>query len=138
MPSAAYVGNAAEPAVSQNRVAASLVPDPERLPACEKVADPDSNADEQVEPLPVDLSRSAFGALLDTRGWTRPCKMARPIRVHLCVAVKAGRLLGATATTEPSDASTSRCIIRAVSRLPFEPDSALRKVNLTIDLAPDR
>jgi hypothetical protein len=137
-PAAAPMGNIAEPAVSQNQDETSLVTDPDRLPACERVADPDLNTDEQVEPLPVDLSRSAFGALLDARAWTKPCRMARSVRVHLCVAVKAGRLVAATATTEPNDASTSRCIIRAVSRLPFEPDSALRKVHVTIDLAPDR
>ncbi len=137
-PAAAPVDNINEPAVSQNQDVTPLVTDADRLPACERVADPDSKTDEQVEPLPVDLSRSAFGAVLDSRAWTKPCRMAHYVRVHLCIAVKAGRLLGATATTEPSDASTSRCIIRAVSRLPFEPDSALRKVHVTIDLAPDR
>ena len=111
--------------------------DPGSLPACDKVADPGSNPDENVEPLPVDLSRSPFGALLDTRTWTKPCRAAHPIRVHLCIAVKAGQLLGATATTDPSDDSTSRCIIRAASRVAMEPDAALRKVHLTVDLPPD-
>lgn len=114
-----------------------LVIEPEQLPACDKIADPESNPDEQVEPLAIDLSRTPFGALLDTRYWTKPCRAVHPIRVHLCVAVKAGRLLAATATTDPSDTSTSRCIIRAASKLPLEPEASLRKVHLTIDLPAD-
>lgn len=123
--------------VPQPRAIEPLAVDPERLPTCDRVADAESNANEAIEPLPVDLSRSPFGALLDTRYWTKPCRGAHPIRVHLCVAVKAGQLLGASATTEPNDASTSRCIIRAASKLPLEPEASLRKVHLTIDLPPD-
>ena len=114
-----------------------LVIEPEQLPACDKIADPESNPEEQVEPLAIDLSRTPFGALLDTRYWAKPCRAAHPIRVHLCVAVKAGRLLAATATTDPSDTSTSRCIIRAASKLPLEPEALLRKVHLVIDLPAD-
>lgn len=123
--------------VPQPRAVAPSAIDPERLPPCDQLGEADSNANEPIEPLPVDLSRSPFGALLDTRYWTKPCRGAHPIRVHLCVAVKAGRLLGASATTEPNDALTSRCIIRAASKLPLEPDASLRKVHLTIDLPPD-
>ncbi len=112
--------------------------DPDNLPSCEAVANVEPSAAEYGDPLPVDLSRSPFGALLDNRVWTKPCRAAHPIRVHLCVAVKAGELLGATATTDPDDASTERCIIRAASKLILEPNSVLRKVHITIDLPSDR
>jgi hypothetical protein len=111
--------------------------DPDNLPACEAVADTEATTPENVEPLPVDLSRSPFGALLDIRSWTNPCRSAHSIRVHLCVAVKAGQLLGATADTDPDDPSTARCIIHAAAKLALEPDAALRKVHITIDLPPE-
>ncbi len=112
--------------------------DPDRLPTCEAAADSEEKAREYVEPLPVNLSRSPFGALLDTRLWTKPCRGAHSIRVHLCVAVKAGQLLGVTATTDPYEPSTARCIIHAAAKLALEPEAVLRKVHVTIDLAPER
>ena len=112
--------------------------DPGNLPTCESVADSEEKAPEYLEPLPVDLSRSPVGALLDTRLWTRPCRAAHSIRIHLCVAVRAGQLLGATATTDPYDPSTARCIIYAAAKLALEPEAILRKVHITIDLPPER
>jgi hypothetical protein len=124
-------------ATSPTRAIQPTSVDPDKLPACEAVAEAQSSG-EYVDPLPVDLARSPFGSLLDTRLWTKPCRGAHPVRVHLCVVVKAGELLGATAATDPSDASTERCIIRAASRLKLESNSALRKVHLTIDLPSER
>lgn len=112
--------------------------DPDDLPACEAVVEAQAGAPEYVDPLPVDLSRSPFGALLDTRNWTKPCRGAHPIRIHLCVAVRSGELLGATAITDPDDPSTARCIIHAAAKLALEPDAALRKVHITIDLPSER
>ena len=112
--------------------------DPEHLPGCEEAARDALTEPGETEALPVDLSRSPFGALLDTRAWTKHCRSAHAVRVHLCVAVKDGQLLGATARTEPDDTSTSRCMIHALSRLGFEPDGTLRKVHVTIDLPSDR
>lgn len=111
--------------------------DPSTLPACEAVTDPDRTEADPIDPLPVDLSRSPFGSLLDTRNWTRPCRGPHAVRVHLCVAVKAGQLLGATATTVPRDPGTERCIIRAASLVPLEPDAILRKVRINVDVPPD-
>lgn len=111
--------------------------DPNTLPACEAVTDPERTEADLIDPLPVDLSRSPFGSLLDTRNWTRPCRGPHAVRVHLCVAVKAGQLLGATATTVPRDPSTEHCIIRAASLVPLEPDAILRKVRINVDVPPD-
>lgn len=112
--------------------------EPEHLPGCDEATRDSSNEDGEFAALPLDLSRSPFGALLDSRSWSRRCRGPHPVRVHLCVAVKDGRLLGATVRSDPDDKSTSRCILRAVSRLAFEPDGALRKVHVTIDLPSER
>jgi hypothetical protein len=114
-------------------------PDLDKLPDCEQaVRDATKDGEELADSLPTALSRSPFGALLDSRAWSKPCRSGHSTRVHLCVAVRGGQLLGATASTEPNDSSASRCIIRAVSRINFEPETALRKMEVTLDLPSDR
>jgi hypothetical protein len=112
--------------------------DPNLLPSCEAVVDPDANPTESIEPLPVNLSRSPIGSLLDTHAWTKPCRGPGHIRVNLCVAIKAGQLVGASVTTEPRVASTERCIVRAVASVPYEPEVALRKAHIMFELLSDR
>jgi hypothetical protein len=108
------------------------------LPSCESVIDPDLAGQDTAEPLPVDLSRSPVGALLDSPHWIRPCRGPKATRVSLCLAVKEGRILGATATAMPRDAKLERCIVQAAMAVTLAAEASLRKVRLTIDLPPDR
>ena len=112
--------------------------DPEQLPDCETAVRDKAAEGDIDESLPLDLSRSPFGALLESRNWAKACRTSHPRRIHLCVAVRDGELLGATVTTDPADSSVAKCVIRAIARLSLVPDSTLRKVHLTIDLPSDR
>ncbi len=113
--------------------------DLDKLPACDAV-----NADEMDESsgsgrlLPVDLSRTALGTLLDFPRWTGPCRARRAARVHLCLAIRNGNILAATARADPRDASLERCVIRAASLVHLEPEDALRKVQLDVEIAAER
>jgi len=112
--------------------------DPEQLPDCETAVRDKAAEGDIDESLPLDLSRSPFGALLESRNWAKACRTSHPRRIHLCVAVRDGELLGATVTTDPADQSVAKCVVRAIARLSLVPDSTLRKVHLTIDLPSDR
>ena len=112
--------------------------DPSMLPSCESVQDEPDEPTEQGQMLPVNLSRTPLGSLLDFSGWTKPCRGPKAMRVHLCLAVKNGNVLAATARAEPSDADLERCIIRAALRVPLEPEAMLRKVQLDVEVARER
>lgn len=113
--------------------------DLDKLPSCEALSDEDQ---ERADPgsllLPVDLSRTLLGSLLDFPRWTTPCRGRKPLRVHLCLAVRNGTILGATARADPRDSSLERCIIRAASLVALEPEDALRKVQLDVDIPAER
>ncbi len=112
--------------------------DPDQLPDCEMAVRNSQVSESEVdESLPLDLSRSPFGVLLDSGPWAKPCRTSHAMRVHLCVTVKDGELLGLSVTSDSSDSSVSKCIAHAIARLALTPEATLRKVHLTIDLPPD-
>lgn len=86
----------------------------------------------------MDLARSAVGALLDFNRWTVPCRTQYLSRVHLCLAIREGVVIGATARAEPRDESIERCIIRAATLVPVQSESVVRKVQLEIPLGRSR
>jgi hypothetical protein len=112
--------------------------DLDKLPACEAVSEEPEERSMSGRLLPVDLSRTPLGALLDFSRWTGPCRARRAARVHLCVAVRNGTILAATAHADPHDNSLERCVIRAASLVPLEPEDALRKVQLDVEIAAER
>lgn len=128
----------AAPRVMMPSVERAPAPDPSKLPSCESIRlDPQASLDQGL-PLPVDLSRTPLGNLLDYPRWTTSCRGPRATRVHLCLAVKNGVILGATARADPRDAGIERCIVRAVSTVPLVSEDLLRKVQLDVDVPADR
>ena len=126
------------PAASRSPLEHPGAVDASKLPSCESVQVEAQDPTEQSSVLPVDLSRTPMGRLLDYRSWTARCRGPRATRVHLCLAVKNGNILGATARAEPSDAALERCIIRAALLLSLEPEDFLRKVQLDVDVPAER
>ena len=126
------------PAASTTPLERSRAVDPSKLPSCESVRVESQEPTEPGSVLPVDLSRTPLGNLLDYRSWTKRCRGPKATRVHLCLAVKNGNVLGATARGEPSDAAVERCIIHAALLVSLEPEDFLRKVQLDIDVPADR
>jgi hypothetical protein len=126
------------------RTAPKIVPvvkpavDLDELPSCEALSVEEQEHPDPGSLLPVDLSRTPLGSLLDFPHWTTPCRARRSLRVHLCLAVKNGTILGATARADPRDTSLERCIIRAASLVALEPEDALRKVQLDVDVPAER
>jgi hypothetical protein len=112
--------------------------DTSKLPSCESVKVESQEPTEQGSVLPVDLSRTPLGNLLDYRSWTKRCRGPKATRVHLCLAVKNGNVLGATARAEPSDSAVERCIVRAALLVSLEPEDFVRKVQLDIDVPAER
>ena len=112
--------------------------DLDKLPSCDELSVDDRERPDPGSLLPVDLSRTPLGSLLDFSHWTAPCRARRALRVHLCLAVRNGSILGATARADPRDTSLERCIIRAASLVAFEPEDALRKVQLDVDVPAER
>jgi hypothetical protein len=112
--------------------------DLDKLPGCEALSVEDQERADPGSLVPVDLSRTLFGSLLDSPRWTKPCRGRRALRVHLCLAVRNGTILGATARAEPRDSSLERCIIRAASLVALEPEDTLRKVQLDVDVLAER
>jgi hypothetical protein len=108
--------------------------DLDHLPGCDVSNEQDPNHPESDRLLPVDLSRSVLGKLLEYRRWTGPCRGRHAARVHLCLAVKGGNILGATAHADPRDTSLERCVIRAASLVDLEPEDALRVVKLDVEI----
>lgn|GEM_PF-2529837 len=126
------------PAPRPSLQAAVTVLDLEKLPACETIDGDEEDRASSDRLLPVDLSRTPLGALLDFGRWTGPCRGRRPVRVHLCLAVKNGTILAATARADPQNTALERCVIRAASHVLLEPEDTLRRVQLDVEIAAER
>ena len=141
-PSSQPVANATVSSMPRNStldvpVARPQPMDPTSLPTCESVND-SAEPTESGDLLPVNLARTPVGSLLNSPNFTAPCRGVKSSRVHLCLAIKNGNVLGATVRAEPHDTAVEQCVIRAALRVPLEPEYVLRKVQLDIDVPSDR
>jgi hypothetical protein len=112
--------------------------DPASLPSCESISNDSAEPTEPGDLLPVNLARTPVGSLLNTPNFIAPCRGVKPTRVHLCLAIKNGNVLGATVRAEPHDNAVEQCVVRVALRVPLEPEYVLRKVQLDLDVPADR
>lgn len=69
---------------------------------------------------PADLPASAFARVLNDGRWLAGCGASAHTTIDVCVAVREGRVVGATVTTRPANSGVARCIAQAARRLRFQ------------------
>ena len=67
----------------------------------------------------ADITRSQYGAVLNTGSYLNGCGVPSSMGVNVCVAVQNGRAVGVTVTTQPHNAGVARCISGKVRGLSF-------------------
>lgn len=84
---------------------------------------------------PADLSRGQYASILERGSYLSACSIPARTVVEICAAVKEGRALGITVTSNPPSAALSACVRRAVSRLKFPTSPRLDVTRTRFDAA---
>ena len=66
-----------------------------------------------------DLPTEAFSRVLDNGAYLSGCGIPETMAVNICAAIRQGRAVGVTITTQPASARVRRCVASAVRRLSF-------------------
>ncbi|HET7542314.1 MAG TPA: hypothetical protein VFK05_20740 [Polyangiaceae bacterium] len=90
------------------------------LPSCEAAAasasqDVDFSGNGRVADLPT----QAIAAVLENGAWLGSCALPEHTALDVCVAIKGGRVVGASVTSRPADAALNACVKRRASSLQF-------------------
>jgi hypothetical protein len=72
-----------------------------------------------------DLSRDAFAGVLEHGRYLARCAITPRTALEICAAVRDGKVVGVTVTTEPRDPAINACVRRAVTTLRFPRSSQL-------------
>jgi hypothetical protein len=65
------------------------------------------------------LPTQAIAAVLENGAWLSSCAVPEHTSLDVCVAIKGGRVVGASVTSRPANAALSACVKRRASSLQF-------------------
>jgi len=94
------------------------------LPSCEAaLASASQDVDFSGGNRTADLPAQAIAAVLENGAWLSSCAVPDQTALDVCVAIKAGRVVGASVSSRPADAALNNCVKRRASSLqfPFSP-----------------
>jgi hypothetical protein len=94
------------------------------LPSCEAaVAAANQDVDFSGGNRAADLPTQAIAAVLENGAWLGSCALPEHTTLDVCVAIKGGRVVGASVTSRPADSALNSCVKRRASSLqfPFSP-----------------
>ena len=90
------------------------------LPSCEAaLASASQDVDFSGSNRAADLPTQAIAAVLENGAWLSSCAVPEHTALDVCVAIKGGRVVGASVTSRPADAALSACVKRRASSLQF-------------------
>lgn len=90
------------------------------LPSCESAA---TSASQDVDfsggNRAADLPTQAIAAVLENGAWLTSCNVPERTALDVCVAIKDGRVVGASVYSRPADSALNNCVKRRASSLQF-------------------
>jgi len=90
------------------------------LPSCEAaIASGSQDIDFSGGNRTADLPTQAIAAVLENGAWLSSCAVPERTSIDVCVAIKGGRVVGASVATRPPDPALSRCVQRRAASLQF-------------------
>ena len=90
------------------------------LPSCEAaIASASQDVDFSGGNRVADLPTQAIAAVLENGAWLSSCSVPERTSVDICVAIKGGRVVGASVSSRPADAALNHCVKRRASSLQF-------------------
>jgi len=90
------------------------------LPSCEAaLASSSQDVDFSGGNRTADLPAPAIAAVLENGAWLNSCAVPEQTAIDVCVAIKGGRVVGASVTTRPPDATLANCVKRRAGSLQF-------------------
>jgi len=90
------------------------------LPSCESaIASASQEVDFSGGNRAADLPSQAIAAVLENGVWLSSCNVPERTSLEICVAIKGGRVVGASVGSRPADASVNACVRRRASSLQF-------------------
>jgi hypothetical protein len=100
--------------------APALPPVASGLPSCEAaLADASQDVDFSGGNRTADLPTQAIAAVLENGAWLSSCAVPEHSALDVCVAIKGGRVVGASVISRPADATLNQCVKRRASALQF-------------------
>lgn len=110
----------ARPAPSESEPAPPEVAAPVAVTSCEAAI---ARNNEQIElgaPRgPADITREAYASILQNGRYLAGCSIPDRTVLQVCAAVKDGRAVGITVSSNPASSALNACVKNAVSRLKF-------------------
>ncbi|HEY6080291.1 MAG TPA: hypothetical protein VIW29_15865, partial [Polyangiaceae bacterium] len=84
---------------------------------------------------PVDITRGAYARILENGRYLSACAIPARTVFEICAAVKAGRAVGITVSSNPPSPALNACVRGAVSRLKFPENPRLDVTRTRFDAA---
>jgi hypothetical protein len=84
---------------------------------------------------PADITRGAYASILENGRYLTGCSLPAKTVFEICAAVKGGRAVGVTVSSNPPSAALNACVRRAVSRLRFPESPRLDVTRTRFDAA---
>lgn len=124
----------ARPAPSESEPAPPEVAAPVAVTSCEAAI---ARNNEQIElgaPRgPADITREAYASILQNGRYLAGCSMPDRTVLQVCAAVKDGRAVGITVSSNPASPALNACVKSAVSRLKFPANPKLDVTHTRFD-----
>ena len=90
------------------------------LPSCEAaLATASQDVDFSGGNRTADLPTRAIAAVLENGAWLSSCAVPEQTTLDICVAIKGGRVVGASVASRPANAALNSCVKRRASSLQF-------------------
>jgi hypothetical protein len=107
------------------------------LPSCESVVAAANETMDLGSTLGApDLTRGAFAAVLENGRYLARCAVPARTQLEICAAVREGRVVGVSATTEPRSPEINACVRSAVAALRFPVNSRLDVTHTRFEATP--
>jgi hypothetical protein len=84
---------------------------------------------------PADITRGAYASILENGRYLSGCSLPARSVLEICAAVKGGRAIGVTVSSNPPSAALNACVRSAVSRLRFPESPRLDVTRTRFDAA---
>ncbi len=84
---------------------------------------------------PADITRGAYASILENGRYLAGCSLPAKTVFEICAAVKGGRAVGVTVSSNPPSTALNSCVRRAVSRLRFPESPRLDVTRTRFDAA---
>jgi hypothetical protein len=96
------------------------------IPSCEAaIANASQDMDFGHVDRTADLPSSALAAVLENGVWFEGCNVPESTKLEVCVAIRAGRVIGASVATRPVNPALATCVRNRAAGLHFPFSSRL-------------